>query len=87
VFFKSFQVGDDVRDKNIKGVGRIRGRMLFRAGCKTIEDVQDADPGRLSRATGLSEQTCTRIINSAREYQPVDDSDGGDQDIIDNATT
>jgi hypothetical protein len=48
--------------------------MLFRAGCHTIEAVQDADPESLSKATGLPEQTCTRVINSAREWQPLDES-------------
>jgi hypothetical protein len=52
--------------------------MLFRAGCKTIEAVQDADPDALARETGLPEQTCTRIINSAREWQPVDDGENDD---------
>ncbi len=61
--------------ENLTGVGRIRGRMLFRAGCRTIEAVQDADPESLSKATGLPEQTCTRVINSAREWQPVEELD------------
>lgn len=62
--------------ENLKGVGRIRGRMLFRAGCKAIEDVQDANPDALSKVTGLPVQTCERIINSAREWQAVEDGDG-----------
>ncbi len=61
--------------ENLTGVGRIRGRMLFRAGCRTIEAVQEADPESLAKATGLPEQTCTRVINSAREWQPVDGND------------
>jgi hypothetical protein len=58
--------------------------MLFRAGCRTIEAVQEADPESLAKATGLPEQTCTKIINSAREYQSVDDPEGEDQDILEN---
>ncbi|NMC07446.1 MAG: hypothetical protein GYA24_19680, partial [Candidatus Lokiarchaeota archaeon] len=64
--------------ENLKGVGRIRGRMLLRAGCKAIEDVQDAHPDALSKATGLPVQACERIINSAREWQPVEDIDHDD---------
>ncbi|MEX2684727.1 MAG: helix-hairpin-helix domain-containing protein, partial [Candidatus Sigynarchaeota archaeon] len=58
--------------------GRIRGRMLFRAGCTTIEAVQDVNPDDLSRATGLPAQTCERIINSAREWQPVEEQESDD---------
>nr|MDO8083425.1 helix-hairpin-helix domain-containing protein [Candidatus Sigynarchaeum springense] len=61
--------------ENLKGVGRIRGRMLFRAGCTSIEAVQDADPEALARATGLPAQACERIVNSAREWLPVEDQD------------
>jgi len=61
--------------ENIKGVGRIRGRMLFKAGCKTIEDVQKADPGKLASMTGLPDQTCERIVTSAKEYTPIEDQD------------
>ncbi len=61
--------------ENLKGIGRIRGRMLFRAGCYTIEAVQEADPESLSKATGLPEQICTRVINSAREWESSDDPD------------
>jgi len=59
--------------ENIKGVGRIRGRMLFKAGCKDIDAVQQADPGKLASATGLPGQTCERIVASAKEYTPVED--------------
>ena len=61
--------------ENIKGVGRIRGRMLFKAGCKTIEDVQQANPEILSAASGIPEQTCERIVNSAKNYVPFDDQE------------
>ncbi|MEX2757287.1 MAG: helix-hairpin-helix domain-containing protein, partial [Candidatus Sigynarchaeota archaeon] len=64
--------------ENLKGVGRIRGRMLFRAGCTSIEAVQDADPEALARATGLPAQACERIINSAREWQPVEEQESDD---------
>ncbi len=64
--------------ENLTGMRWIRGRMLFRAGCTTIEAVQDADPESLSKATGLPAQTCERIINSAREWQPVEDGEGED---------
>lgn len=61
--------------ENIKGVGRIRGRMIFKAGCKTIEDVQQSNPGILSSLCGLPEQTCERIINSAKEYTPLEEQE------------
>jgi hypothetical protein len=66
--------------ENLAGVGRIRGRMLFKAGCTTIEAVQDANPEILAALTNLPEQTCTRIINSAREWEPVDDNEGEEKD-------
>jgi replicative superfamily II helicase len=65
--------------ENTKGVGRIRGRMLFKAGCHSIEDVQKADPGVLSKATGLPLQTCERIVRSAKDYVPIE----GPEDIED----
>ena len=66
--------------ENIKGVGRIRGRMIFKAGCKTIEDVQQANPEVLSAVCGLPKQTCERIVNSANECTQVDDLDENEDD-------
>ncbi|HME51804.1 MAG TPA: DEAD/DEAH box helicase [Candidatus Lokiarchaeia archaeon] len=61
--------------ENIKGVGRIRGRMIYKAGCKTIDDIQCSDPKVLSEKTGLPEQTCYRIVASAKNCVPIGDQD------------
>jgi len=61
--------------ENIKGVGRIRGRLIFKAGCKTIEDIQQVNPEMLSAVCGLPEQICERIINSAKEYTPLEEQE------------
>jgi len=47
--------------------------MIFKAGCKTIEDVQQTNPKALSAICGLPEQTCDRNIKSAKEYVPIED--------------
>ncbi|HME51801.1 MAG TPA: hypothetical protein VKM55_06260 [Candidatus Lokiarchaeia archaeon] len=62
---------------NVKCVGRIRGRLIFKAECKTIEDVQGVDPKGLSNLTGLPEQTCERIVSSTKDYSPVEDEERG----------
>ncbi|MHA1697944.1 MAG: DEAD/DEAH box helicase [Promethearchaeota archaeon] len=58
---------------NIKGVGRIRGRMLYDAGYRTIEAIQSASAPQMHGRIGLSIPLCERIIKAAKSHVDVVD--------------
>ncbi|MHA1889670.1 MAG: DEAD/DEAH box helicase [Promethearchaeota archaeon] len=51
---------------SLRGVGRIRGRILFNSGYKNIEAIANSTARDLHSTTGLPVKTCERIINAAR---------------------
>lgn len=51
----------------IKGVGDARAEMLETAGFSTVKSLAEADPEKLSEATGMSNKLSTKFIESAKE--------------------
>ena len=51
---------------SIEGVGRVRARMLYNAGFKTIEDLARASVEELSRVHGISSDLAAKIKLSAK---------------------
>ncbi|MFX0101645.1 MAG: DEAD/DEAH box helicase [Candidatus Hodarchaeota archaeon] len=51
--------------EGIKGVGRIRGRILFNAGYKSVDIVKHATPNKLHKDTGFPKSLCEKLIRSA----------------------
>ncbi|MBD3185218.1 DEAD/DEAH box helicase [Candidatus Bathyarchaeota archaeon] len=57
---------------HIKGVGRIRGRMLYRAGYRSVDDVRQANPAVMHERTGIPQQICEQVIAAASHWQQED---------------
>ena len=45
----------------LRGVGRVRGRAMYRRGLKTLEDVRRADEAKLARIEGMGPATARNI--------------------------
>lgn len=51
----------------VKGIGGARAEKLKSAGYGTVESLAEAEPGRLSELTGISEKLTAKFIESAKE--------------------
>ena len=51
----------------LKGVGRVRGRILYNAGYKSASQVVNEKPYKLHRKTGLGIDLCKSIIEAGRK--------------------
>ena len=63
---------------NIKGVGRIRGRILFNGGYRDAASIMHADPGEMHRRTALPDALCERIIASATSNSDSSEDEEGE---------
>jgi DNA-binding protein len=53
----------------IKGIGEARAEKLRKAGFSTVTSLANAEPGELSKRTGISEKISAKIIESAKGIQ------------------
>lgn len=66
---KRIEVGvkEDVLElTHLKGVGRVRARILFENGFRKLEEVANADPRRLANLPTFGEKIANDIINQAK---------------------
>lgn len=70
VLSKRIDVGvkEDVLElTQLKGVGRVRARILLESGFRTLEDLAKADPSRLARLPTFGEKLAYDLIAQAKE--------------------
>lgn len=51
---------------NLKGVGRVRARVLYQAGFRTLADVAKARPSDIAKLQGFGERLAASIVEQAR---------------------
>ncbi|MFN7106077.1 MAG: helix-hairpin-helix domain-containing protein, partial [Pyrobaculum sp.] len=51
---------------SLRGVGRVRARVLYNHGYKTLRDLAGATVGELARLSGIGEKLASSIIEQAR---------------------
>ncbi len=51
----------------VKGVGRVRARVLYEAGIKTLKDLAEAQPSKIANLRGFGVKTAEEIVNEARK--------------------
>jgi helicase len=64
---------------NIRGVGRIRGRILFNGGYRDAASVMHADPVKMHQRTALPDALCERIIASATNVVITHENEENDE--------
>ncbi|MCL4345465.1 MAG: DEAD/DEAH box helicase [Candidatus Thermoplasmatota archaeon] len=67
----SLRISEGIRDEiiplvSIPGVGRVRARVLYSNGFKSIKELSEADPAGISQIRGFSSVMAGRIISYAR---------------------
>ncbi len=60
---------------SLKGIGRIRAKILYEKGYKTIKDIALAKPEDLERLPGIGKQLSRELINQARSVHYASSSD------------
>ncbi len=60
---------------SIRGVGRIRAKVLFEAGYRTVKDIAEATPRDLERLPGIGRRLSKEIIEQARSMIHAGSSD------------
>ncbi len=60
---------------SIRGVGRMRAKVLFEAGYKTVKDIAEATPRELERLPGIGRRLSEEIIDQARSMVHAGSSD------------
>jgi len=61
--------GELIEITRIRGVGRKRGRMLYRNGYRTLESITEAKPEDLARLEGIGLKLARTIIEGQKECQ------------------
>ncbi|MEM3904257.1 MAG: helix-hairpin-helix domain-containing protein, partial [Sulfolobales archaeon] len=67
---KRIEVGvkEDVLELTmVKGIGRVRARILASNGIKTLEDLANADPRKLSNLPTFGEKIAYEVVRNAKE--------------------
>ena len=59
----------------VKGIGRIRAKILYEKGYKTIKDIALANPEDLEKLPGIGKQLSRELINQARSVHYASSSD------------
>ncbi len=60
---------------SIRGVGRVRAKVLFEAGYRTVKDIAEATPRELERLPGIGRRLSEEIIEQARSMIHASSSD------------
>lgn len=65
---------------SLTGVGRVRGRKLFEAGFKDLDDLRKAGVNRLSKVEGIGKQIALSIMNQVNpEGEHILEEDGSEE--------
>lgn len=59
----------------LKGVGRVRAKLLYEAGYRTVRDIAEAEPEQLERIVGIGKQLSRELVDQARSLAYVGSSD------------
>ncbi len=59
----------------LKGVGRVRAKLLYEAGYRTVRDIAEAEPEQLERIVGIGKQLSKELVDQARSLVYVGPSD------------
>ncbi|MCC6028758.1 MAG: DEAD/DEAH box helicase [Candidatus Korarchaeum sp.] len=59
----------------LKGVGRVRAKLLYEAGYRTVRDIAEAEPEQLERIVGIGKQLSKELVEQARSLVYVGPSD------------
>lgn len=60
---------------SLRGVGRMRAKLLHEAGFRTVKDIADADPRDLEKIPGIGRQLSKELVEQARSLLHVGSSD------------
>jgi helicase len=75
-----YGINQDLLDLvSLKGVGRVKGRLLYDKGFKSLEDIKSSSPTEMAKIRGIGKVLATRIL----EQLGVDISDSGIEDVKD----
>ncbi len=59
---------------SIRGIGRVRARILFEAGYRTVKDIAEASPEELERLPGIGRHLSREIVERARSMSDAGSS-------------
>lgn len=51
---------------SLTGIGRVRARILYNHGYRTIEDIASSDPEKIAKIPGIGEKTSRSIVKEAK---------------------